>query len=112
MTEKRMLILPSDLVQKIDDNRGDVSQEEFINFLITSRLEQKSTDEKYVTKEAIGEFEQEIKDLLRSFLEFFISYGLEFGRQSDNNDMDALTQKLQNLAAPLESESRRKRPKG
>ena len=34
MSEKRMLIMPAELVRKIDENRGDMSQAEFISFLI------------------------------------------------------------------------------
>jgi len=34
MAEKRMLIVDAELVAKIDDNRGDMSRSEFINFLI------------------------------------------------------------------------------
>ena len=42
MGEKRMLILPAELVKKIDDNRGDMSQAEFINFLIDTPLKEKT----------------------------------------------------------------------
>jgi len=38
MGEKRMLIVPAELIKKIDDNRGDMSQAEFIDFLIDSQL--------------------------------------------------------------------------
>ena len=117
MSEKRMLIVSSDLVRKIDENRGDLSQEEFVDFLVSSPLEQKNGDQKsdeeqYVTKETLDEFERDIKDLLRSFLDFFITYGLELGRQSDNSDMETLTQKLQGLGASSESQGRRRGSKG
>ena len=38
MTDKRMLILPSELVKKIDDNRGDMSQADFLDYLIESHM--------------------------------------------------------------------------
>ena len=38
MTEKRMLIVDAELLKKIDENRGDMSRTEFINFLINSQL--------------------------------------------------------------------------
>ena len=38
MGDKRMLIVPAETVKKIDDNRGDMSQAEFIEFLIDSQL--------------------------------------------------------------------------
>ncbi len=37
MTEKRMLIVDSDLVEKIDQNRGEMSRTEFLRFLIDSQ---------------------------------------------------------------------------
>ena len=105
MAENRMLILSSELVDKIDQNRGDLSHEKFINLLLASRLEQKSDEERYVTKEAVVGFQQDIRDLLRTFLEFFVSYGLELGRDSDKMDMESLSKKLQGLGVPVESGS-------
>ena len=40
MTEKRMLILDAGTVQKIEENRGDMSVSEFINFIIDSHFEE------------------------------------------------------------------------
>ena len=87
MSEKRMLILPAETVKKIDDNRGDMGQSDFINFLMDINLKQESTKkhketkEEYVTKEELAEFEQVIKGLMRNFIEFFTSYALELGLQ-------------------------------
>ena len=74
MAEKRMLIVPVELVKKIDDNRGDMSQAEFIDFLIDSQLKQDAKDQQYATTEQIYSFEQDRKKLLRSF---FISCSKE-----------------------------------
>ena len=82
MAERRMLIMPFELVRKIDENRGDMSQADFIDFLIESHLKGKSEEQKYVTKEELNSFEEDIKKLLKSSLEFFISYGLELGKES------------------------------
>ena len=38
MSEKRMLIVDNDLLNKIDQNRGEMSRSEFIEFLINSQL--------------------------------------------------------------------------
>ena len=112
MAEKRMLILPAELVKRIDDNRGDMSQMEFIDFLISSQLgegskEQKhsSNEQKYVTREEIQSLEQDIKKLLKSFLDFFISYGLEIGKQSPRAEFEELMGKLQGLEKDLDSDS-------
>ena len=97
MYEKRMLIVPAQLVKKIDENRGDMSQADFIDFLIESHLEQDSKEQHYVTKDELQGFEQGIKGLLRSFLEFFVSYELELGKQPMKGKFEELGQKLQGL---------------
>ena len=74
MAEKRMLIVPIELVKKIDDNRGDMNQAEFVDFLIDSQLKHETKEPKnetqYATKEEVYSVEQNIKTLLRSFLDF------------------------------------------
>lgn len=87
MVEKRMLILPSETVEKINSNRGDMSQSEFIEFLMDIHLkpksekQQKSARQDFVTREEMAEFEQVIKGLLRNFIDFFTSYALDLGLQ-------------------------------
>ena len=98
MTEKRMLIVTDELVRRIDENRDDMSRSDFIEFLlIESRLGQDSTEQHYVTKKELQEFEQGIKGLLQSFLEFFVSYGLELGKQPMSGKIEELDQKLGGL---------------
>ncbi|RLC92421.1 MAG: hypothetical protein DRI39_08325 [Chloroflexi bacterium] len=97
MGEKRMLILPAELVQKIDENRGDMTQAEFINFLIDEQLKKDPTSDGFVTKDALLEFEHGIKDLLRTFLEFVVSYGLELGKVPGKGDLEELNQRLGGL---------------
>ncbi|GAH62159.1 unnamed protein product, partial [marine sediment metagenome] len=43
--------------------------------------------------------------LLRNFLEFFISYGLELGKQPDDKEFEQLSQKLQALGISVKSKS-------
>jgi len=38
-----------------------------------------------------------MKELLRNFLEFFLSYGLELGKEPQDKTFDELSQKLQSL---------------
>ena len=114
MDEKRMLIVPTELVKKMDDNRGDMSQAEFIDFLIDSQLKQKTkehAEKEYATKEEMCSLEQDIKKLLKSFLDFFISYGLELGKQSPKTEFEELTSRLQELENDLGSESEGKEAK-
>ena len=109
MAEKRMLILSEDVVEKINANRGDMSQAEFINLLIDSHLKPRDEDQGFVTPDDLKEFEQGIKDLLRNFLDFAVSYGIELGPKPDENDTDGLSTKLQGLMASHESGGKSKK---
>jgi len=99
MSEKRMLIVDAELVKRIDDNRGDIGRSEFIDFLIESQLKEKEEGKKQgsVTREEFHQFQEGTKELLRNFLEFFISYGLELGKQPSDNEFEQLARKLQSL---------------
>ena len=113
MSEKRMLIVPVDLVRKVDENRGDLSQAEFIDLLIDSRLEEKASEPggQYITIEALAEFEHGIKELMRNFMDFFVSYGLEIGSNGGNNDLEKLTRQLQEIQTSEEPSTPKKRPR-
>jgi len=112
MSEKRMLILPAETVGKIDENRGDMNQAEFIDFLIDGKLKEENGEtkhagkaENYVTREELRSIEQDIKKLLRSFIDFFVNYGLEIGKQSPRSEFEELIGKLQGLEKDLDSDN-------
>jgi len=107
MSEKRMLIVDAELVKKVDDNRGDMDRSDFINFLIETQLQEKEEGKKRngVTREEFHQFQEGTKELLRNFLEFFISYGLELGKQPSDNEFEQLAQKLQSLGSSAKVKS-------
>jgi len=99
MGDKRMLIVPAELVQKIDNNRGDMSQAEFIDFLINSQLQEtkeKAKEQQYVTKEEMRVFEQDIKSLLK---------------HSPKTEFEELTSRLHELENDLASEGEKREAK-
>jgi len=98
VSEKRMLIIDADIARKIDENRGDMNYSEFLKFLLDSQLEEKVGDKNYVAKEEFAEFAEGMQDLMRNFLEFFLSYGLELGKKPQDKTFEELSQKLQSLA--------------
>jgi len=106
MSEKRMLVVDSDLVKKIDENRGELSRSEFIDLLIEGQLLDKedgakaksSSGDDTVTREEFVQFQEGAKELLRSFLDFFINYGLELGREPRDEEFEQLSRKLRTLA--------------
>jgi hypothetical protein len=106
MAEKRMMIVPAELVRRIDENRGDMSQAEFIEFLIDSQLKEETKEQKkYVTEEQFRSLEQDMKKLLRSFLDFFVSYGLELGKQAPQSEFEELASRLQGLEKELDTDT-------
>ena len=107
MSEKRMLVVDAELVGKIDENRGELSRSEFIDLLIEGQLRDredgskkkaKAVDDDIVTREEFRQFQEGAKELLRSFLDFFINYGLELGRDPRDEEFEQLSRKLRSLA--------------
>ena len=100
MTEKRMLIVEADVVRKLDENRGDLSYSQFLEFLLESQLgSHNGANGNYVEKDEFHQFALGMKELLRNFLEFFLSYGLELGKQPQDRAFQDLSQKLQDLGS-------------
>jgi len=92
-----MLIVDAETARKIDENRGDMNRSEFLDFLIDSQLKEDSGNQDYVNKEEFHQFAEGMKELLRNFLEFFLSYGLELGKRPEDKTFEELSQKLQAL---------------
>jgi Rps23 Pro-64 3,4-dihydroxylase Tpa1-like proline 4-hydroxylase len=120
-----------ELVKKITDNRGDMSQTDFVSFLIDSQLKDEAKskaavsreefddlrqdvkkllakiggpkDTKFVTKAELASFQQDTKRLLKNFVDFFIGYGLELGKDSPLADLEELTSKLGEIDKESES---------
>ena len=104
MSDRKILVVPADLAKKIDDNRGDVNRAEFIEALIDNLITEKPVSNnvvEYVTKTELVSFEQDIKLLMKSFLDFFVSYGLEFGENGQQLDIEKFTSKLQGFQKDL-----------
>jgi hypothetical protein len=131
VSERRILIVDADLIDRIDANRNDMSRTEFLSFLMDSYLRKEGrADESphhgdphpareevkdllkaliadshkntikadnYVTREELQQVHDGIRDLLRSFLDFFVTYGLEIGKQPQDSEFQELSQKLQAL---------------
>lgn len=101
MTEKRMLIVDADVARRIDENRGELSQSEFLSFILDSFLRKETSSpnlDNFVQREEFDQFSRGIKELLRNFLEFFLSYGLELGEKPDDKAIAELTKKLKSLS--------------
>jgi hypothetical protein len=103
MSEKRMLIVDVEVMRKIDENRGDLSISEFFNLLIDKQLKEENTKHNGVSREEFYQFQQGMKDLLHSFLEFFVTYGLELGEQTGDEEFLQLSKRLRTLGGSVSS---------
>ena len=121
MPGKRMLILPEEVVKKIDDNRGDLGQAEFLDFLIDSQLRQAdngsgigyqefnelrqefqnlvSREKKLATKEELQVINDDTRRLLKSFIDFFMKYGIELGDKNAFMEIDDIVGKAEDLGS-------------
>jgi hypothetical protein len=107
LSDSKIFVIPAELAQKIDDNRGDMSRAEFIDALITDLVADKSETKSssaggdYATKADLITFEQDMKQLLKSFLDFFMAYDLELGDNNQQGELEKFTSKLQGLQKDL-----------
>ncbi len=111
MTEREMLFLDRDLVEKIDRNRGDIGRSEFIDFCIDTLLEgalseevvmtgEKAADRRPVAREAapayppsedFQQFKRNMGNLMKNMLEIVVNLGLEVDRsKSKTQGIDEL----------------------
>jgi hypothetical protein len=120
MPKKAVLIITEELMKKIDENRGELSRAEFIDVCIDSLLgegevkeEEKHPPKKegverpkppeaeekevYVSREEFEEFKQSIKDVQKTFIDFFLTYGLELGGQPTTAEQERFRQMVKRL---------------
>ena len=95
-----IMVVKKDIVKQIDENRGELNRTEFVNYLIQCQLKECYNQKNYVTKEEFLQSSQEIMELLRNFLQFFVSYGMSLGRQPNHEEFHALNQQLESLDRP------------
>jgi hypothetical protein len=97
-----IMVVKEDVVKQIDANRGEMNRTEFVNYLIQCQLKECYNQKNYITKEEFYQFTQVMTELLRDFLQFFVSYGMALGRQHPDGDFQALMQQLESLNKPDE----------
>lgn len=102
--DESVLVLDNEVVRKVDGKRGEMSRSAFLNSLIDGQWKEDTGNQNYVSKEELKHFEQGMKKLLRHFLEFFLSYGLELGKQPQDETFEELSQKLQALSSSEKSQ--------
>ena len=92
-----IMVVKEDVVKQIDENRGEMNRTEFVNYLIQCQLREGFNRQDYVTREELQHFTRQILELLRNFLQFFVSYGMTLGRKQQNEEFEILSQQLESF---------------
>jgi hypothetical protein len=98
-----IMVVKEDVVKQIDDHRGEMNRTEFVNYLIQCQLKEACDKQQYVTKEELYDFTRQMLELLHSFLNFFISYGMALGREGEG-DVQALSRQMEEFFSTGETE--------
>ena len=85
MGEYAVLNLSSEVMKKIDGNRGQLSRSEFLECIVRSWCLEQHNGQQYVTQEEFRELAESVKELLRSCMDFFVSYGLDLGKAPEGS---------------------------
>ena len=114
MSERQLLVVERQLIEKIDENRGDVDREAFIRLCVESCLEgigparperaepvprpgKPAPAPLYVSKAEFEEFRRGIRAVLHSFLDFYMTYGIEMGASRSPAELRRLKEQLRAL---------------
>jgi hypothetical protein len=101
---KKVLIVEADLLDQIDANRGELSREEFLCLLIDAAVGREETPEtftgnnQYLEREEFEKFTCEMKELLRRFLDFFVSSNIDLKAAPQETQIEELAHKLQSIS--------------
>ncbi len=95
--EDLVMVVKEDVVKQIDENRGEMNRTEFVNYLIQCQLKDSFNRQDHIKREEFQHFSKEIMELLHNFLQFFVSYGMAVGKRQENEEFQALSQKLESL---------------
>jgi lipase chaperone LimK len=105
VTDKKMLIVDSDLLARIDDNRGELSRTEFLYHLINNAMGEEPAEEtlpdqnQYLKREEFERYTQDMRDLLKRFLDFFLYNNMAVSAGSGNGEFDDMARQLQSLSS-------------
>ena len=97
-----IMVVKEDVVKQIDNNRGEMNRTEFVNYLIQCQLREFNSHKEYVEKVEFQQFTQQIMELLHSFLQFFVCYGMSLRDGDQNEDIQSLSKKLESFNKPDE----------
>ncbi|MFO8010853.1 MAG: hypothetical protein R6U89_08595 [Dehalococcoidia bacterium] len=83
MVEEQQIVIPKELLNKIDEHRGSMSSGDFIQQCVGQFLSGETgrglagAEGDYVTREEFKEFKENMRSLQRSFIHFMLTYCIE-----------------------------------
>jgi hypothetical protein len=92
-----VMVVKKDIVEQIDEHRGEMNRTEFVNYLIQCQLKEQLNQKNGVSQEEFQQFRRQMLELLHSFLEFFVSYGMSMGKDQHDESIQALNKQLESF---------------
>ena len=92
-----VMVVKQDVVKEIDEQRGELTRTEFVNYLIQCQLKQQQEHNRYVTTEDFHAFTRKMAELVHTFMDCVISRDINFDTASDTSDMTQLNHQLEAL---------------
>jgi metal-responsive CopG/Arc/MetJ family transcriptional regulator len=92
-----ILVVKDDIVKQIDEHRGEMNRSEFVNYLIQYQLKERQNQKNGISREEFQHFSRQMTDLLHNFLQFFVSYGMNMGKNPNNLDIQLLNKQLESF---------------
>ena len=92
--DELIMIVGKEVVEQIDENRGEMNRTEFVNLLIQSQLKKFNEEHDYVTKKEFNGFTQEVKEILHNYLELALGYALSTDETPSNSALEDLNRQL------------------
>jgi hypothetical protein len=92
-----IMVVKEDIVKQIDEHRGEMNRTEFVNYLIQCQLKEQLNQKNGVSIEEFQQYKHQMLELLHSFLEFFVSYGMSMDKGQHNEDIQTLSKQLESF---------------
>ena len=88
------MVVKEDVVKMIDENRGEMTRTEFVNYLIQYQLREDANRGNYISYSDFEQYSRKISELLYNFLQFFVSYGMAMGRGQPDFEIEELKKQI------------------
>lgn len=105
MTDKKILIIDNLLLDRIDENRGDLSRTEFLHYLIDNALGNEESPQEtlpdqtqYLDRQEFEKFTRDMRDLLKRFLDFFLYNNVALDTGAGDTRFEDIARQLQSLS--------------